>query len=195
MRFITEDELRTMYRQIPFNQYKLEKDCRLTPGAKQFLVDFRIDIIIDKLKESEELDKEEEVISSSCGDKVFEELALKIKNFVNAVKDYDRKKAAHFNSIAISIYKGMEYKPELEERSEIDLIEEYMLMDIGDKNFNLFCNLVNFYQNLNKDKSLVSKKLDEHDPIFESYCRIAAFIENEIKIWAESLSLEGGLSD
>lgn len=42
MKFITEETLRTQYRQSPFESYCVEKDTRLTPGAYQFLVDRRV---------------------------------------------------------------------------------------------------------------------------------------------------------
>lgn len=42
MKFITEETLRTQYRQSPFESYRVEKDTRLTPGAYQFLVDRRV---------------------------------------------------------------------------------------------------------------------------------------------------------
>ena len=42
MKFITEETLRTQYRQSPFESYLVEKDTRLTPGAYQFLVDRRV---------------------------------------------------------------------------------------------------------------------------------------------------------
>ncbi len=39
MRFITENELRELYKKKPFTQYKEEVGVRLTPGARQFLID------------------------------------------------------------------------------------------------------------------------------------------------------------
>lgn len=42
MRFITEDVLRTAYRTAPFTTYQLMPETRLTPGARQFIVDYRI---------------------------------------------------------------------------------------------------------------------------------------------------------
>lgn len=45
MRFITEDELRLIYRSEAFDRYELPADSRLTPGARQFLVDYRVEIV------------------------------------------------------------------------------------------------------------------------------------------------------
>jgi ethanolamine utilization cobalamin adenosyltransferase len=42
MKFITEMELRDLYKTEPFATYVLEADTKLTPGARQFLVDRRV---------------------------------------------------------------------------------------------------------------------------------------------------------
>lgn len=42
MKFITEADLRAMYRKAPFTTYEPEPDTRLTPGARQFLNDRNI---------------------------------------------------------------------------------------------------------------------------------------------------------
>lgn len=39
MKYITEEELRDLYRKEPFTNYHLESGVRLTPGARQFLLD------------------------------------------------------------------------------------------------------------------------------------------------------------
>lgn len=39
MKFITEEDLRDLYRKEPFAAYALEPESRLTPGARQFLSD------------------------------------------------------------------------------------------------------------------------------------------------------------
>ena len=44
MKFITEDELRYLYRKEPFTTYKPEPGTRLTPGGRQFLLDRGIDM-------------------------------------------------------------------------------------------------------------------------------------------------------
>lgn len=43
MRFVTEGELRDAWREEPFATYRLPEGARLTPGARQFLIDFRIE--------------------------------------------------------------------------------------------------------------------------------------------------------
>lgn len=39
MKYITEEDLRDLYRKAPFTKYDLEPGVRLTPGARQFLID------------------------------------------------------------------------------------------------------------------------------------------------------------
>lgn len=39
MKFITEEDLRERYKKEPFTEYTLEPDTRITPGARQFLMD------------------------------------------------------------------------------------------------------------------------------------------------------------
>lgn len=50
MKFITEDELRFLYRKEPFTTYQPEPNTRLTPGARQFLLDRGIDMYDEKKK-------------------------------------------------------------------------------------------------------------------------------------------------
>jgi len=44
MKFITEEDLRDVYKKQPFTSYDLQPGERLTPGARQFLVDRGIDM-------------------------------------------------------------------------------------------------------------------------------------------------------
>lgn len=43
MHYVTEDELREAYAKAPFGTYELPDNARLTPSARQFLIDFRVD--------------------------------------------------------------------------------------------------------------------------------------------------------
>ena len=47
MKFITEDDLRTIDRDKPFTSFDIEPDSRLTPGARQFLQDRQINVFAD----------------------------------------------------------------------------------------------------------------------------------------------------
>lgn len=49
MKFITEDDLRILFRREPFTAYDLPAGTRLTPGARQFLVDKKIPISDDPM--------------------------------------------------------------------------------------------------------------------------------------------------
>ncbi|HJV45108.1 MAG TPA: ethanolamine utilization protein, partial [Bacillota bacterium] len=45
MKFITEGDLRDLYNKEPFTAFDLESEARLTPGARQFLLDRKIKIL------------------------------------------------------------------------------------------------------------------------------------------------------
>ena len=47
MKFITEDDLRDLYKKEPFMDYDLQPGERLTPGARQFLLDRGINLYDD----------------------------------------------------------------------------------------------------------------------------------------------------
>lgn len=49
MRFITEDDLRILFRREPFTSYNIPTGNRLTPGARQFLVDKKVPISNDPM--------------------------------------------------------------------------------------------------------------------------------------------------
>ncbi|HCD42595.1 MAG TPA: hypothetical protein DEQ64_02425 [Lachnoclostridium sp.] len=49
MKFITEDDLRILFKKEPFTSYNLPAGTRLTPGARQFLVDKKIPISDDPM--------------------------------------------------------------------------------------------------------------------------------------------------
>ena len=51
LKFITEQYLREIYKKTPFEIFKLEKEQRLTPGGRQFLVDKRIKVEYKEEKE------------------------------------------------------------------------------------------------------------------------------------------------
>jgi len=47
MKFITEDDLRDLYKMQPFTEYEIEPGTRITPGARQFLADRGINMFDD----------------------------------------------------------------------------------------------------------------------------------------------------
>lgn len=61
MKFITEGDLRDLYKKEPFTAYELEPEARLTPGARQFLADHGIYMFDNdnKGKKKESIDKKQ----------------------------------------------------------------------------------------------------------------------------------------
>lgn len=55
MKFITEMELRDLYRREPFSTYVLEPDTKITPGARQFLIDKRVTLVQLQCSDSNKL--------------------------------------------------------------------------------------------------------------------------------------------
>jgi ethanolamine utilization cobalamin adenosyltransferase len=60
MKFITEDDLRILFRREPFTSYDLLGGTRLTPGARQFLVDKKISFCDDPMSIKRKTFKPEE---------------------------------------------------------------------------------------------------------------------------------------
>lgn len=61
MKFITEEDLRDLFRKEPFTTYEIKEGERLTPGARQFLLDRKVNICEDGScikKNTEELKKQ-----------------------------------------------------------------------------------------------------------------------------------------
>lgn len=52
MKFITEEDLRDLYREKPFTNYELNPGERLTPGGRQFLLDRGINMYDDNNKKA-----------------------------------------------------------------------------------------------------------------------------------------------
>lgn len=50
MKFVTEDDLRILFKREPFTSYRIPSDTRLTPGGRQFLVDRKITISGDPME-------------------------------------------------------------------------------------------------------------------------------------------------
>ncbi|QWS32032.1 hypothetical protein [Streptococcus suis] len=52
MKYLTEDDLRLIYRDNPFETFTIQNQTRLTPGAKTFLMDCKVKIIDEGEKKS-----------------------------------------------------------------------------------------------------------------------------------------------
>lgn len=59
MKFITEEYLRDLFRKEPFDTYKLNEGQRLTPGARQYLSDKRIELQDDVFQVIKKASKED----------------------------------------------------------------------------------------------------------------------------------------
>lgn len=60
MKFITEYDLRARFNEQPFTDYIIEKNTRLTPGARQFLSDRRITLLEDGAEACEAADSKKD---------------------------------------------------------------------------------------------------------------------------------------
>ncbi|QIB70221.1 hypothetical protein Ami103574_13380 [Aminipila butyrica] len=88
MKFITEEELRDIYRKEPFTTYELLPETRLTPGARQFLTDrgmnlYRVDIPADK---TVAVQNQEAPIQINDTGKPMERDHWKMKKLINRLK-------------------------------------------------------------------------------------------------------------
>lgn len=112
MKYITENELRDMYHKQPFNIYKLVKNDRLTPGARQFLTDFRINV--------EVVDDNDDICTSEYE---LIDVALKLKKLAVLIFDYNHDCAQEINNLAILVYQNR-YSP-LNNSPNLSLLEEF----------------------------------------------------------------------
>ncbi len=75
MKFITEDDLRILFRKTPFTVYDLPAGTRLTPGARQFLADKKIpasdDPVTAKRTMEEPAERKEEVPKEAACQNLF----------------------------------------------------------------------------------------------------------------------------
>ena len=94
LKFITEQYLREIYKKTPFEIFKLEKEQRLTPGGRQFLVDKRIKV--ENKEEKEEIKKVKEPKKDQVKFnkniniiKVEEKINLKKSKYVYKIKSFE----------------------------------------------------------------------------------------------------------
>ncbi len=67
MLFITEEDLKGQYRQRPFETFQLQLETRLTPEARQFLIDRQVTIIQEKKRgATQSVSNVHKEILSSC---------------------------------------------------------------------------------------------------------------------------------
>ncbi|MEG0392824.1 MAG: hypothetical protein RR626_08690 [Anaerovoracaceae bacterium] len=92
MKFITEDDLRVLYRNTPFTTYEIAKETRLTPGAKQFLTDRRVEIIEggQEPTKEEEKEKPEFIPNKLSNKKICAEIKATEAEFLLAAESFSR---------------------------------------------------------------------------------------------------------
>ncbi len=106
MLFITEDKLREEYKKIPFESYLVKKGTKITPQARQFLVDFRIRII-DESKKTKKISKDVvKQVNHSQVDMLKINLAIALKKFAFEIKDCDKAYANEIAKRAKQIYEN-----------------------------------------------------------------------------------------
>lgn len=94
LKFITEQYLREIYKKTPFEIFKLEKEQRLTPGGRQFLVDKRIKVENkeekEEIKKVKEPKKEQVKFNKNINIiKVEEKINLKKSKYVYKIKSFE----------------------------------------------------------------------------------------------------------
>lgn len=94
LKFITEQYLREIYKKTPFEIFKLEKEERLTPGGRQFLVDKRIKVENkeekEEIKKVKEPKKEQVKFNKNINIiKVEEKINLKKSKYVYKIKSFE----------------------------------------------------------------------------------------------------------
>ncbi|QHF54660.1 MULTISPECIES: hypothetical protein [Streptococcus] len=66
MKYLTEDDLRLIYRDNPFETFTIQKQTRLTPGAKTFLMDRKVRLIDEAEKKPLTNAVKSSSITNSC---------------------------------------------------------------------------------------------------------------------------------
>ena len=156
MLFITEDNLRYKYKKSPFDSYIIEKGSKLTPQARQFLLDFRIDIV-DKTK-SKNTKKQQNKLGDNpiCKnldeEKLDEEVSFIIKKVALELREFDHKFATYLNDLAIKIFKNEIIDLEKIDCKKSEAIDIYMNMNLDNPYLKSFISIEEGIDKLNKIK-------------------------------------------
>ncbi|WP_276875729.1 cobalamin adenosyltransferase [Anaerococcus hydrogenalis] len=156
MLFITEENLRYQYKKSPFDSYIIEKGSKLTPQARQFLLDFRIDIIDKskpkKIKKEEIKLKDNSDSKKSDDDKLDKKVVLIIKKLALELRDFDHEFATYLNNLAIKIYKNEKIDLEEKECKKEEAINIYINMNLDNPYLKSFVSIDEAIEKLNKIK-------------------------------------------
>lgn len=144
MLFITEEKLREEYKKSPFDSYLLKKNNKLTPQAKQFLTDFRIEIINEKNIKPKKTKKK----NKTCLDENNIKKALIIKELALDIREFDSDLAMRLNKYAKRIYKGEDLDLKKLDTNKEKAIEIYINMDLISPYLRAFTSINKAYENL-----------------------------------------------
>lgn len=157
MLFITEENLRYQYKKSPFDSYIIEKGSKLTPQARQFLLDFRINII-DKSKpkkmKKEEIKLKDNLDYKKSDDKLDKKVILIIKKLALDLRDFDHEFATYLNNLAIKIYKNEKIDLEEKECKKEEAVNIYINMNLDNPYLKSFVSIDEAIEKLNKIKEV-----------------------------------------
>lgn len=155
MLFITEDNLRYKYKKSPFDSYIIEKGSKLTPQARQFLLDFRIKIIDkskpEKIKKENKL-KDNQNFKNLDEKKLDKKVSLIIKKLALEIRDFDFEFATYLNNLAIKIYKNEKIDLDNKECKKSEAIDIYINMKLDNPYLKSFVSIEDAIYELNKIK-------------------------------------------
>lgn len=178
MLFITEDNLRNEYYKNSFDTYIVQKGTKLTPQARQFLIDFKIDIIEEnKLKKKKSSKKE--MGSTKTDNSYNKNIALLLKELAIFIKDYDMGKAAEVNDFAKKLYINESISLEKKDNHYEEAFDIYMNMNLNNPYLKVFPNINNIIEEL---KSI--KEVSTNDNLIDN-------IISDVLIWFIHLSNGG----
>lgn len=154
MKFITEDELRELYFKNPFNKYEIKKNTRLTPGARQFLIDFKISFNSEDEKKfhkktSQEINNDDRNIK----------LAITIKNFALEIKSFDKTFSKKLSYFSYKIYNNENIGFEIKNSQKINLEKTYIEMDLDNPNIEIIGKTLKFLEVLDSNFSKSDKNI------------------------------------
>lgn len=155
MLFITEENLRYQYKKSPFDSYIIEKGSKLTPQARQFLLDFRIKII-DKSKPEnikKEIKLKDNPICKNLDEKKLDKkVSLIIKKLALEIRDFDFGFATYLNNLAIKIYKNEKIDLDKIACKKDEAIDIYINMNLDNPYLKCFVSIEDAIYELNKIK-------------------------------------------
>ncbi len=150
MKFITENELRTRYSKEPFESFILSDSFKLTPGARQFLNDFRIRTVSEN--NISEVVKTPVKSTGYDSEVLLKKLAVMIKRAADKTYGLDKSISLALNELAIKIYIGKQLE-EIEVSSDFDFSESFIVVNPGDSWLDSILDFIEIELMINEVKS------------------------------------------